>query len=148
RASGETGTPVGAMRFVRPVLASVLVGSAALVAILAIRSARRPPSAPPTVVVTKETASLEGPPAAVPPQIISPPPPAPPAAQTVGSLSATPKALRKEPTRRAPSEPAAVEQEEAAGLLRAARALRREHDPTRASALLDEYLRRYPHGSL
>jgi hypothetical protein len=43
---------------------------------------------------------------------------------------------------------AAPPSEEAVLVLAAVRALRREHDPVRAGALLDDYLKRFPHGVL
>src|SRR5262249_62005404 len=44
---------------------------------------------------------------------------------------------------------AAFPTEEESGLMMAAvQALRREHDPVRAGALLDDYLRRFEHGAL
>ncbi len=44
--------------------------------------------------------------------------------------------------------PAVASSEEMSGLLAGFNALRREHDPTRADALLTRYMKRYPNGAL
>ena len=106
-----------------------------------------------------ETAASEVVPAIAP---VTPPatPPTPAASKPPGDGMRAARAAGRAPTAAPvephPSEPAsespaptrAAPAQETALLMAAVRALRREHDPARAAALLDDYLRRYPDGVL
>jgi hypothetical protein len=75
-------------------------------------------------------------------EAVEPPPPAagPPGAR--GAMPVPARAARKE----APRDKAAAE-DESALMIDAVRALRHDHDPSRAKALAEDVLQRYPHGA-
>ncbi len=74
-------------------------------------------------------------------------PAAAPPSETIVERATEPPASASAP-RSLPQPAAAAPPQETALLMAAVRALRREHDPTRAGVLLDSYLRGYPHGVL
>ncbi len=70
--------------------------------------------------------------------------PAPPDESEAAAPARAPERVTAHPRRARP----AGEDGETALLFAATRALRRDRDPVRAGALLDDYFRRYPHGTL
>jgi hypothetical protein len=119
-------------------IALVLASGAAMASTLAVRvyHARHvePPSPQP---VAAHTSAPAAPPAAVePPTAVEVP------AAIEPETEPAPRPVHRKHAAAAPSE------EESALLIAAVQALRRDHDPTRAGALIDDYLRRFEHGAL
>jgi hypothetical protein len=113
--------------------------------------------APKLPVPAKSEASVE--PAAIPGVVPAPVAPSAPVAAPAGSAGdavRTSKAPTEAPLSSQPDlapggsaqGARAAPTQEAIQIMTAVRALRQEHDPARAGALLDDYLRRYPRGAL
>ncbi len=161
RASGETGASSPMMQLLRPALGGAVLGSVVLASVMVIGTYReKAKTVSPEPRPTSETSIPEEPmpqkqmppaetrePAALPPKATTKEPRHPvsaPKAEPSERKSA--QTEHKQPV--ASNDKPVADQEESLGLLRAATALRREHDPALSLSLLDQYLRRYPKGAL